>query len=209
LIDVLQRLQFISREVIVKNGVQLRAMLKHENLNLLIGQDGGPVVDPELSVIDEASGKEIPYLVPTEDVAKNLFKVCCAVVNFRPKQRMVNKLDDIILQEHLEPLAELTKGTTGNPDAYLVEQLHIIKSLVQRRAFSLTEKQTQLINGRFTNFSFSRKLKLHTRHKERKIRQHRDETTPEFSPEINAKSRRLDQYVTHSRREPGMAKVYG
>lgn len=165
---------------------------------MLVSSDGGDVIDPELSVIDVKTGKEVPYVVATEDITKNLFKICCAIVNFRPKQRMVNTLDDIVLKEHLDPLTELAKGVgpihgaAGNPDAHFVEQLHILKSLVQRRAFSLTDRQIATISSKFTNFSFTRKLRLYNAAKDRKVRQHRDETTPEFSPEINATSRRLD-----------------
>lgn len=209
---MLSRLQFISRELIAKNGAKLRALLKQESLNLLVGPDGGVVVDPELSVIDEKTGKEVPYKVPTEDITKNLFKICCAIMNIRPKQRMFNTLDEIVLKEHLDPLTELHKGVgpimgaAGNPDAHLVEQLHILKSLVQRRAFSLTDRQIATINSKFTNFSFTRKLRLYNEAKDQKIRQHREETTPEFSPEICANSRRMDQYVSHARRVPGSAK---
>ena len=47
-------------------------------------------------------------------------------MNLRPKQRMVNPLDDSIMKDHLFPLSELQKGTGpigayGSPDTHLVE----------------------------------------------------------------------------------------
>ena len=110
-------------------------MLKHQSLNLLVGEDGQAVIDPDNSIVQEKTGKHVPYEVPTEDITKNLFKVCCAVMNLRPKQRMVNPLEEEILHEHLDPIEELQKGTgpigaTGHPDSNLVEQLQVLRSLV-------------------------------------------------------------------------------
>lgn len=37
----------------------------------------------------------------SEEITKNLFKVCCAILNIKPKQRQLNKLDDGLLKNHL------------------------------------------------------------------------------------------------------------
>ena len=37
----------------------------------------------------------------SEEITKNLFKVCCAILNIKPKQRMTNKLDEAVLRENL------------------------------------------------------------------------------------------------------------
>ena len=60
--------------------------------------------------MDENTGENHPFEVDTEDITKNFFKVCCAILNLRPKQRMENILDDEILNDHLNPLIELQKG---------------------------------------------------------------------------------------------------
>lgn len=120
---------------------------------------------------------------------------------------MVNPLDDHVLKDHLQPLEELAKGAgpigAGNPDAHLVEQLQILRSLAQRRAFSLNDRQIAQINSKFTNFSFVRKLFLYNKKKRNTLSRVEDEMTPEFSPVINDRSRALDQYASMQRRAPG------
>jgi len=42
----------------------------------------------------------------SEDITKNLFKVCCAIMNLRPKQRNNNPLDETILKHYLQAIKE-------------------------------------------------------------------------------------------------------
>jgi hypothetical protein len=41
-----------------------------------------------------------------EDYTKNLFKLCCAILNYRPKQRDVNPIQDVALKFHLDQIGE-------------------------------------------------------------------------------------------------------
>ena len=82
---MLDKLHFVSEDLLRRNAVKLRALLKQQSFNLLLGPDGDRVYDPEYSVVDEETGEHLPFEVPTEDITKNLFKLCCAILNLRPK----------------------------------------------------------------------------------------------------------------------------
>ena len=68
--------------------MKLNAMLKQSKNSLLFETDTG-----------EFDGE-------SEDITKNLFKVCCAIMNLRPKQRGKNPMDDNLLWKYLEHINE-------------------------------------------------------------------------------------------------------
>ena len=41
------------------------------------------------------------YSGESEDIVKNLFKICCAIQNFKLKQRGHNQLDDQLLRQYV------------------------------------------------------------------------------------------------------------
>ena len=72
----------------------------------------------------------------------------------------------------------------------------MIKSIVNRKAFSLSDRQIILINRKFHNMSVVRKGFLFSQRKAEGLDKVHAETQPLFSPRINAKSRALDRSET-------------
>lgn len=75
----------------------------------------------------------------------------------------------------------------------VIDQLQVIKGLVNRKAFSLSDRQIILINRKFHNMSVNRKGFLHIQRKAENKDRVIDEITPAFSPRINNKSKQLDK----------------
>jgi hypothetical protein len=71
-----------------------------------------------------------------DDAVKNLFKILCGVMNMRLKQRGFNQMDDKILKSYLDGI----NHSILDDDLILLNQLATIKSLANRKAFSVTEK---------------------------------------------------------------------
>lgn len=73
------------------------------------------------------------YSGEKEDIVKNLFKICCGICNLKIKQRGHNLLDDKLLRTYVDAI----RYDNTNPDFVLMDQLNIIRSLINRKAFSL------------------------------------------------------------------------
>ena len=69
LVDVLDQLHFISEEGLRRQSIKLNAMINQYRKTLYIDTESGS------------------FAGASEDVTKNLFKICCAIMNYRPKQR--------------------------------------------------------------------------------------------------------------------------
>ncbi len=67
LVDVLDKLRFINVQKIMNQSAKLSTLIKSQRSNLLFDSDS-----------NEFNGE-------AEDITKNLFKVCCAIMNLRPK----------------------------------------------------------------------------------------------------------------------------
>lgn len=91
----------------------------------------------------------------SEDVTKNLFKVCCAILNLKPKQRGLNPLEDMFLKRALDTIQD--QRSLEGRQTLTIDQLVLIKNLVHRKAFSLSDRQIVMINQKFANFSVNRK----------------------------------------------------
>jgi hypothetical protein len=61
----------------------------------------------------------------------------------------------------------------------------MIKTLVNRRAFSLTEKHVHQINRKLQNFSIDRKTYLYSRRKSQNLEKLYNEMASSFRPKIN------------------------
>ena len=57
-----------------------------------------------------------------EDITKNLFKVCCAIMNLRPKQKGNIYLDENTLKFYLDELRE-NEDNKAERDTLIIEQL--------------------------------------------------------------------------------------
>lgn len=117
-------------------------------------------------------------------------------MNLRPKQRGQNPLDEYTLKKYLESIQDVE----GTRETMVIEQLQAVKGLVNRKAFSLTDRQILLINRKFHNMSVNRKQFLFTHRKAERLDRVYEETTPAFSPRINAKSKALDRSETRQDR---------
>ena len=152
-------------------SLKLNALLKQQKRHLFIDTDAGQ------------------FRGESEDITKNLFKVCCAIMNLRPKQRAQNPLDDNILKHYLEAI---NQDLRQNRETLTIDQLQILKGLVNRKAFSLTDKQVFQINKKFLNFSIARKEYIFNNRKKGNLERVEKSTTPFFSPKINPRSRDMD-----------------
>jgi len=72
----------------MQQSVKLNALLKQQKRSLFIDTESGQ------------------FQGESEDITKNLFKVCCAILNLRPKQRGLNPLDDGLLKKYLDSLSQ-------------------------------------------------------------------------------------------------------
>ena len=70
-----------------------------------------------------------------DDVSRNLFKIICAIVNQNVNQRGHNFLDDKILYTYLDSI----NYNRDDPDLIYAEQVAAIKSLINRKTYSLTD----------------------------------------------------------------------
>jgi hypothetical protein len=97
-----------------------------------------------------------------DDVTKNLFKICCAIVNLQVNQRGQNFLDDKLLYTYLDAI----NFNRDDEELIYIDQLACIKSLINRKAYSLTDKQCKLIHQKFNNMSENRLKSLFLQEKE-------------------------------------------
>ena len=71
-------------------------------MNALLGQQKKSLY------IDTEAGQ---FEGKSEDITKNLFKICCAILNLKPKQRKQNYFDEPLLKHFLSSIKEQGKGT--------------------------------------------------------------------------------------------------
>lgn len=92
LLDALERLHFIDRDILKEIDHQdltdryrkLKVVLKDKNCNILIASNS------------QSSAQN--------DIQKNLFKICCAILNLRANQRGDLTLDDNVLYQYLDQI---------------------------------------------------------------------------------------------------------
>jgi len=77
--------------------------------------------------------------LPEQDhIQTNLFKVCCAILNVKPGMRGMPYIDDNLLNQYLD---HVIVGEKYQTDDNLITQVSVIKNLINRKSFSLTDKQ--------------------------------------------------------------------
>jgi hypothetical protein len=77
--------------------------------------------------------------LPEQDhIQTNLFKICCAILNLRPGQRGMPFIDDNLLLQYLD---QLEVGVAYQTDDNLLSQISVIKNLINRKSFSLSDRQ--------------------------------------------------------------------
>lgn len=118
LVDVLKEFHFLfeDKRQVMKNN-ELFAFLDQSKQNLLIASD-----------LESFKNEQ-------DDVSRNLFKIICAIVNQNVNQRGHNFLDDKILYTYLDSI----NYNRDDPDLIYAEQVAAIKSLINRKTYSLTD----------------------------------------------------------------------
>lgn len=76
----------------------------------------------------------------------------CGVLNLRLRQRGHNQLENKLLQNYLKSFSVEKQ----NIEQMLLNQMHAIKSLVNRRAFSISDVQISMIHNKFKNYYHQR-----------------------------------------------------
>ena len=135
LVDILDKMHFLyeDRKLINKNK-QLLSFLQKSKQNLLIASD-----------LES-------FKTEQDDVSKNLFKIICAILNLQVNQRGHNYLDDKLLYTYLDAI----NFNRDDQELVLIDQLATIKSLINRKTYSLTDKQIRLIHHKFNNLAENR-----------------------------------------------------
>jgi len=131
-------MKFLDSEAVLDNRMKLCALLKQHQANFMIYSKSG-----------EYSGE-------SEDIIKNLFKILCGCMNFKLHQRGHNLLDDNLLQTYCEAI----QTNQDDPDFTIMDQLHTIKNLVTRKAFSLSQAQIKYVHKKFKNLFKQRVVTL-------------------------------------------------
>lgn len=130
LVDIVERLNFLyADQSLREKNTQLYAFLEKSKQNLLVKSD-----------LEQFRGDQ-------DDIVKNLFKVCCAVLNMSVNQRGSNYLDEKLLVTYLDGI----NYHRDDPELVLIDQLATIKSLINRKAYSLTDRQIKMIHDKFRN----------------------------------------------------------
>lgn len=95
------------------------------------------------------TGKEMSHIIQ-----ENFYKVCCAILNFVPTQQQGGPFDDNLLVTYLDSVTE----TQSSEELFF----GIIKNLINRPAFQLTEIQTYLISTKFQKLAehYHNKVKM-------------------------------------------------
>lgn len=132
----------------------------------------------------------------SQDVTQNLFKICCAILNLIPKQKCSRNLQDSVLKKHIE---RVKFSFQYNREFLIIDQLKIIKELVNRKAFSISAKQIYIINTNFINMSQNYKNENHFAQRKLKLDRIARETQPYFQPKINSFSRDIDYIKNYPR----------
>ena len=122
------------------------------------------------------------YRSDSEDIVKNLFKVCCAILNLRSAPSGVSYLDEKLLQTYLEGI----NFHRDDPELVLIDQLATIKSLINRRAYNLTERQIKMIHDKFRNMYENRENYLYIKDTET-ITKKKIMSNRQFDPKNSAK----------------------
>ena len=125
LLDMLENLFLLDPEIFraptLQNGHSrynnLKQLIKEQKNNLTIQSNTHP---------------------EQEHIQSNLFKICCAILNLRPGQRGMPYLDDNLLAQYLHQIVDNESYVS---EENLCAQVSVIKNLINRKAFSLTEKQ--------------------------------------------------------------------
>ena len=179
LLDALEQLNLIDSSLLEEPNLQdhhdkykkLKIALRDQKSNILVSQggSGGP-----------------------DDIQRNLFKVCCAILNLKAPQMGQASLDEGLLYQYLDQVDINSFALDSN----LFNQIQVIKNLANRKAFSLSDKEIKMIHLKFKNMSIHRKNMMHDARKVKNEKRLMAETQPTFKPRTNSKSRTMNKSAT-------------
>lgn len=81
-----------------------------------------------------------------EVVRKNLFQLLCVIVQISPVSRGQNLMEPQILQQYLKSIDD---RRTGSLDSMLLEQIMMMKRLINRPSYSLNAAQQREVQERY------------------------------------------------------------
>jgi len=124
LLNVLEQIFLIDSEILKEPTLQdghsrysnLKQIIKEQKNNLTIQSNTLPEQD---------------------HIQTNLFKICCAILNLKPGQRGMPYIDDNLLAQYLD---QIVVNEPYQTDENLLAQVSVIKNLINRKSFSLTDK---------------------------------------------------------------------
>jgi hypothetical protein len=186
-VEVLDQLHFIDEQLLVNSSEKMNAFMHQTKASLVIETRDG-----QLSEADQ-------------DIVNNLFIVCCAILNIKQKTQGVKTLENRVFKSYLYQIQE---GEGCSRETRTIDQLWMIKGLVNRSAFALSDNQLNLINRKLQNLCIDRKNHLYSQRKSEKMERVHAEMTPSFSPKTNrnpkhhrssSKSSQKQQSVHHQR----------
>ena len=114
--DVLTKLNFFDDDLARENQRNLYAFLQNSKQNIIIKSD----LEQQQEVQD--------------DIQRNLFQVCCAISGLQTSQKTQNLLDDKLLLCYLDSI----NFHRDDQDLVLIDQLSVVKSIINRKQFALT-----------------------------------------------------------------------
>lgn len=91
-------------------------------------------------------------------------------------------LDEELLEHYCEQIDTHKFATDDN----LLNQISTLKNLVNRKIFTLSDKQTQLLHRKFHNFCLFRKDLLYKERKQKKVQALAAQHKPTFKPTLVA-----------------------
>jgi hypothetical protein len=115
LIDILVQMNFLDANMLRDNRRKLGKLVFQFKENFMIYSKSGE------------------YTGESEDIIKNLFKVLCGILNLQIRQRGHNQLSEDLLKTYCEAI----KPNEEEPDFTIMDQLHTIKNLINRKSFTL------------------------------------------------------------------------
>ena len=110
-------------------------------------------------------------------------------MNFRPKQREQNQIDESTLKKYLDMIKEKDPNAR---ETLVIEQIQAIKYIIMRPSFSLGDQQITQIHKKYNNMCINRKEKLYAAKKNDKMKKLNKEAQFQFKPRINSKSRDIE-----------------
>jgi len=173
LLDILVKLFFIDPEMVAEPNFD-DASDRYRRLNVLLRGQGN-----NIQVVSPSPNHP-------EDIQKNLLKVLCAVMNLRTNQRGGCVLDGELLEQYTEQIST----NRFEDDNNFLRQIAVLKSLINRKAYAITDQQVSHIHKKFKNMHQHRKKAVYTQRKKANEEKLQAEMRPSFKPKLVARQSR-------------------